>query len=342
MSSGDVLLDMTDVTITYHSRSGPVRAVRNVDLQLADGECIGVVGESGSGKSTLGLAIPALLPDVAAVGGSIKVAGVEVVGAGGRELSGLRGSTVGLVYQDSLSALNPVRTIGSQLREVFRRPGRRVSRGEADRMSVEVLGKVSISDPERRMRQYPHEFSGGMRQRVAIAMAIAARPRLLIADEPTTALDVTVQAQILDLIMSLSAELGMAVLLVSHDLDMISEVTDSVAVMYHGSVVETGSTADVLNRPRHPYTAALLDSVPSLDAPRISFIPGQPLQAGTELEGCVFEGRCRVGHGREECRTRKPVLRRSNTASAAHLAACHYPLTEGLPQAPPAVSGFRT
>ncbi len=216
MSSGDVLLDMTDVTITYHSRSGPVRAVRNDDLQLADGACIAVVGESGSGKSTLGLAIPALLPDVAAVGGSIKVAGVEVVGAEGRELSRLRGRTVGLVYQDSLSALNPVRTIGSQLREVFRRPGRRVSRREADRMSVEVLGKVSISDPERRMHQYPHEFSGGMRQRVAIAMAIAARPRLLIADEPTTALDVTVQAQILDLIMSLRAELGMAVLLVSH------------------------------------------------------------------------------------------------------------------------------
>jgi oligopeptide/dipeptide ABC transporter ATP-binding protein len=318
------LLAIRNLAVRYPTPAGTVTAVDNVSLSLGAGATLGIVGESGSGKSTLALAMIGLLADAARVEGSIAVDGTEVVRAPGAVINRIRGKTVGLVYQDSLAALNPVRPVGVQIAEVMRRH-LGLDAKAAREGAIDALARVGIPNPSVRVRQYPHEFSGGMRQRVAIAMAIAGRPKLVIADEPTTALDVTVQAQVLRLLRDLREEHGMALVIVSHDLEVIREATETMAVMYDGRLVEFGPTAGSLAAPRHPYTRALLDSAPSIDRPIISFIPGMPPRAGETIVGCSFAARCDVAQGREVCHLRRPAP----AGDAEAWAACHFPLVAG-------------
>lgn len=320
MTGKEPLLSAENLVVRYRSHNREAVAVKHVSFDIAPGETLGIVGESGSGKSTIALAIMKLLPRTSTVEGQIKVSGTEVVSADAHVMNTIRGTTVGLVYQDALTALNPVRTIGSQIAEVCRyQLG--LSTREAYQTSLSVLSDVGIGDPELRYKQYPHEFSGGMRQRAAIAMALAARPKLLIADEPTTALDVTVKAQILRLLQDLKAKHAMSMMIISHDLEVIREVSDRVAVMYAGRIVEIGERPEVLASPRHPYTRDLIRSAPSVEMPRISFIPGSPPDTGAIITGCAFEPRCSVGHGKPNCRAILPDLNGGPQA-----AACHYPL----------------
>lgn len=320
MTGKKLLLSAKDLVVRYRSQGRQAMAVKHVSFDIAPGETLGIVGESGSGKSTIALAIMQLLPRTSSVEGQIKINGTDVISADARVMNSIRGTTVGLVYQDALTALNPVRTIGSQIAEVCRyQLG--LSTREAYQTSLNVLSDVGIGDPELRYKQYPHEFSGGMRQRAAIAMALAARPKLLIADEPTTALDVTVKAQILRLLQDLKAKHAMSVMIISHDLEVIREVSDRVAVMYAGRIVELGDRSAVLASPRHPYTRDLIRSAPSVETPRISFIPGLPPDTGASFTGCAFEPRCGVGHGNPNCLAILPDLK-----GGAQAAACHYPL----------------
>ncbi|MFE0759418.1 ATP-binding cassette domain-containing protein, partial [Inquilinus sp. NPDC058860] len=270
------LLSIRNLTVDYFGDGGAVRAVDGVDLDLAAGETLALVGESGSGKSTVALAPLGLLPPTARIAGSIRLAGAELLGLPEPALRPVRGGRIGMVFQEPITSLNPVLTIGEQLREVLAAHG--LSRGRAAR-AVELLAEVGIADPAARAGQYPHELSGGMRQRAMIAMALAAGPELLIADEPTTALDVTVQAQILDLFRTLRDRRGMALLLVTHDFGVVAELADRVAVMREGRVVETGPTRQVLDGPQHGYTSELLAATLSVDdVPR--WVRGEPtLQA---------------------------------------------------------------
>ena len=248
-------------------------------------------------------------------------AGIDVLNAQPSELHHLRGSAVGMVFQNPLTSLNPVLRVGFQIEEALRYHSD-MSKRERRKRAIELLTQVGLSDPGTRYLQYPHEFSGGMRQRVGIAMAIANGPAVLVADEPTTALDVTVQAQILDLISSLTVERQMAVILITHDLGVIAEVADEMAVMYSGSIVEQGSVERVFARPRHPYTVGLMGSRPSGDDQheRLTAIPGRPPQPAERSLGCAFEPRCFLGRGRDVCRTQAPPL----VPSGDHLAACHF------------------
>ncbi|GAA1995698.1 oligopeptide/dipeptide ABC transporter ATP-binding protein [Microbacterium ulmi] len=321
----ETVVEVRDLTVVYPGRSGPLPALNGVSISLPQGRSLGVVGESGSGKSTLALAILGLLPSNAMTTGSIRVVDTDIVASSRQDVDRLRGTTMALVYQDALASLNPVRTVGAQILEVVRRHRSDLTRPEARTHAIEAMRRVGISDAAARMRQYPQEFSGGMRQRVAIAMALVGRPRLLIADEPTTALDVTVRTQTLAVLERMREELGMSVIHVSHDLEVIRDVSDDVAVMYHGRIVEYGPASEVLSEPRHPYTAALIDSVPTIATPRISFIPGTPPGAGDVLPGCPFEPRCAIGNGREECRTARPPLVGA-AADDEHRVACHFPL----------------
>jgi peptide/nickel transport system ATP-binding protein len=258
------MLAIRGLAVDFFGEGGAVRTVAGVDLDLDPGETLAVVGESGSGKSTLALAVPGLLPASARVAGSIRLAGQELVGLGEPALRAIRGRRIGLVFQEPMTSLNPVLTIGEQVREVLEAHG--LGRGRAARARVvELLAEVGIADPASRAGAYAHELSGGMRQRAMIAMALAADPAILIADEPTTALDVTVQAQILDLFRRLRDRRGMALLLVTHDLGVVAELADRVAVMQAGKVVETGPARQVLDAPAHGYTRQLLAATLSLD-----------------------------------------------------------------------------
>jgi peptide/nickel transport system permease protein len=297
-----LLLDISDLVVEI----GAVRPVRGASLSIAPGETLAVVGESGSGKSLTGLAAIGLLPDIARVAeGSIALAGQDVRRATPAALRRLRGAAVGMVFQDALGSLNPVHTVGAQIMEaiVAHRP---MPRAAARREAVRLLEEVGIADPERRVSAYPHEMSGGMRQRAMIALAIANRPRLLIADEPTTALDVTIQAQVLDLLARLRRERAMAMLFITHNLPVVAEIADRVAVMYAGAIVEEGPARDVLARPLHPYTRALLDSVPGLDGSLPAPIPGTVPMAGALPPGCLFAPRC--GHAEPDCDAIAPIL----------------------------------
>ncbi|MBF8189976.1 ABC transporter ATP-binding protein [Nonomuraea sp. K274] len=318
------ILTVDDLVVEYPKQGGWQAALRGVSIALDAGESLGLVGESGSGKSTLALAMLGLLPDSARVGGSVKVAGAEVVGAGAKVLNRIRGREIGLVYQDALVSLNPVRNVGGQITEVIRRHRPGTGRREARTLAVEALGKVGITDPARRFSQYPHEFSGGMRQRVAIAMALAAHPRLLVTDEVTTALDVTVQAQVLGLLTTLRSDSDMAMIVVSHDLDVVRGVTERVAVMYGGRIVETGPTAAVFAGPAHPYTAGLIASIPSIERPVISFIPGQPPTGQAGVSGCAFAPRCSLGRERAICHESVPGLLPHADPAAERRSACHF------------------
>jgi ABC-type glutathione transport system ATPase component len=269
MSDG-ALLSVRGLTVDYLGEGGTVRAVDGVDLDLAAGETLALVGESGSGKSTVAMAPLGLLPPGARIAGSIRLAGAELLGLPEPALRGVRGGRIGMVFQEPITSLNPVLTVGEQIREVLAAHGVDLGRGRGRAArAVELLAEVGIADPAARAGQYPHELSGGMRQRAMIAMALAAGPELLIADEPTTALDVTVQAQILDLFRRLRDRRGMALLLVTHDFGVVAELADRVAVMRAGRMVETGPTRQVLDDPRHGYTRELLAATLSVDdAPR--------------------------------------------------------------------------
>ena len=300
------LLQVTDLRVRLATQRGPADAVRGVGFALERGETLGLVGESGCGKSITALALLGLLPERAVVSGSMRFDGEELVGRSDAEMCKLRGNRIGIIFQEPMTALNPLHTIGRQVAEPMRLH-QRLPAAEARARAIALLDRVGLPDAARRADAYPHQLSGGQRQRVTIAMALACNPDLLIADEPTTALDVTIQAQILDLIADLVAERGMALLLISHDLGVIAENVQRMLVMYGGSVVESGPTAEVFGRMAHPYTQGLFAARPKLGA-----APGTRLQtiAGTVPEladlppGCPFTDRCRIAIG--ACRTTVP------------------------------------
>jgi oligopeptide/dipeptide ABC transporter ATP-binding protein len=315
------VLDIRDLTVTFPTLDGPVSAVRGVSLTLEPGRVLGVVGESGSGKTVTMLATLGLLPGSAEVTGSVKYKGRELLGLAPSELRKVRGSGIAMIFQDPRTSLNPVHTIGHQIVEGIRIHHPEIHRKAAAKRAVELLALVGIPQPDRRARDYPHQFSGGMCQRAMIAMAVANNPDVLVADEPTTALDVTIQAQILDLLRDIRTEKGVAIVLISHDLGVVAGLADDVAVMYAGRVVEQGTVDNVYAEARHPYTRGLLASVPRLTddsrGPLVSIGGGAPSLLHLP-GGCVFHPRC--AHERPNCRTDDPALRRVGFVEAA----CHY------------------
>jgi oligopeptide/dipeptide ABC transporter ATP-binding protein len=316
------LLSVAGLRVGFRSADGGmVEAVRGVDFAVGPGEAVGIVGESGSGKSLSMLAVMRLLGAPArATGGRVLFDGEDLLAANEKRMRALRGRDIAMVFQDPQSSLNPALTIGRQITDVVR-AHRDVSNGEARRIAAEALERVGIRDAGRRLASYPHEFSGGMRQRALIAMAIACQPRLLIADEPTTALDVTVQAQIVDLIAELRRELGLAVVFISHNLQLVAEIVDRVVVMYGGKVVEDGPVEAIERAPRHPYTSLLKACVPSLSGPvgPLTAIEGAPPRLGRLPVGCPFSPRC--PDVIESCTHQMPPL----IAEAGHRTACWRP-----------------
>lgn len=318
MSSDKPALEVRDLTVDFPTDDGVVHAVRGVSLDVSDGDVIGIVGESGCGKSVTSLAIMGLLPRSAQVGGSIRFRGQEMVGASKRDLRAMRGSSIAMIFQDPMTAMNPVYTVGWQLVEAIR-AHRDVTMKAAIKEAVDLLDLVGIPQPDQRANQYPHEFSGGMRQRAMIAMAIANKPAILIADEPTTALDVTVQAQVLETLMRLKNELSAAIILITHDLGVVAGMVDSVNVMYAGRVVESGVVDDIFYRPNMPYTVGLLGSIPSLDgrSERLTPIAGSPPSLIHVPPGCPFSARCPIV--KPDCLTAEPDL---IIVEAHHRVAC--------------------
>jgi peptide/nickel transport system ATP-binding protein len=289
------LLEVDDLHVQFQTEDGIVKAVDGVSFSVDRGKVLGIVGESGSGKSVSMLTVMGLSrARNATITGAARFDGQDLLKASSDDLRGVRGNDVAMIFQDPLSSLHPFYKVGKQLVEGIQ-SHQYMSRAQARQRAIEYLGMVGIPDPARRFDSYPHEFSGGMRQRAMIAMALVNEPRLLIADEPTTALDVTVQAQILDLIARLQRELDMAVIMITHDLGVVAEVTDTIAVMYAGRVVEYASTLDIFRSPEHPYTWGLLQSIPRLDRPRdepLIPIPGRPPSLITLPTGCSFHPRC--------------------------------------------------
>ncbi len=302
-----MLLDVRGLRTTFQAGERRVAAVDGVDLAIAEGEVFGLVGESGSGKSATCRSILRLFSGAqATVAGEIMFGGRNLAALGEPALGEVRGREIAMIFQDPMISLNPVMRVGEQIAEGLRRH-RDMTRGEARREAVALLGRVGVPGAARRARAYPHEFSGGMRQRVLIAIALACRPKLLIADEPTTALDVTIQDQILKLILALRAERGMGVLLVTHDLGVVAQTCDRVGVMYAGRVVEQADVAELFRRPRHPYTAALLAALPGrADGKPLLSIPGGPPDMAAPPAGCRFHPRC--AHAAAQCREVVPAL----------------------------------
>jgi len=327
MSTAPALLEVRDLRVEFHTGLEVVHAVNGATFSVARGETAAVLGESGCGKSVTAASIMRLLPQPPAriAGGSIHFDGDDVLAMPKRRWRQIAGRHIGMVFQDALSSLNPVFSVGWQIAETFRVHGEGSARERRVR-AIELLDHVGIPAAARRYRDYPHQFSGGMRQRVMIAMAVAMQPRLLIADEPTTALDVTIQAQIMELLERLRAELGMAIVLITHDLGVVSEAAARVAVMYAGRVVESGPTREILRRPAHPYTQALLRSVPTgrSRADKLRPIVGSPPDLARLPAGCAFHPRCE--HARERCMQRSPVAQACTVAGAARTVECHFPL----------------
>ncbi|MGW5410305.1 ABC transporter ATP-binding protein [Actinomadura geliboluensis] len=316
------LLEIEDLVVEFAGDEETIRAVDGAGYTVAPGETLGVVGESGSGKSVTAMSALGLIrPPGRVVSGRVVFDGSDLRAMRPRELRRLRGGRIAMIFQDPMTALNPVVTVGAQIREALRlhQPG--MSRAAARTRATELLTLVGVPGAERRLKQYPHEFSGGMRQRAMIAMAIANDPDLLIADEPTTALDVTVQAQVLDLLRLTRRETGAATVLITHDLGVVAELADRVVVMYAGRVVEHGTVAAIFDSPRHPYTRGLLDSLPALDgdAGELTPIPGSPPLPGEVAEGCAFAPRCPMA--RDRCRAERPELTGSGPGRAS---ACHF------------------
>jgi oligopeptide/dipeptide ABC transporter ATP-binding protein len=315
------LLEVRDLEVMFVTARGKLEAIRGVDLAVGSGETLGLVGESGCGKSVTMLAVMGLLPPHVQVKGSIRFRGAELAGRPQKELAKLRGARIGMIFQDPMTALNPVLAIGAQIAEAIRIHDAAISAKKASERAVEMLKLVAIPFPERRALQYPHELSGGMRQRAMIAMAMANEPDLLIADEPTTALDVTVQAQIIELLRRLQASHRMGLVLISHDLGIVAGTADRVAIMYAGRIVERGAVEDIFDRPRHPNTRGLLASLPKIDnqTTRLTAIDGAPPSLAARPTGCAFHPRCR--HAIERCAAEEPALRDlTGVAVACHLA----------------------
>ena len=316
------LIEVRDLQTTFSLGGGAeIRAVDGVSLSVARGETLAIVGESGSGKSVTSLSIMRLLPPKIGriTRGSIRLRGRELASLSDRAMRAIRGKDIGMIFQEPMTSLNPVHTIGRQISEVVVwHEG--LSAAKAHARAVEMLDLVGIPEPAKRAQNYPHQMSGGMRQRAMIGMALACSPSLLIADEPTTALDVTIQAQILELMRDLQSELGMAIIFITHDLGVVAEMADRVVVMYAGQVVETGAVADIFARPLMPYTAGLMRSIPSIEGSggqRLLTIPGQVPSMARLPEGCRFRPRC--AHRVPDCATSEPVL---EEAGGSHRIRC--------------------
>jgi oligopeptide transport system ATP-binding protein len=327
---GAPVLEVDDLHVEFRTRDNVVNAVNGISYTVSEGETLAILGESGSGKSVSAQAIMGILdtPPAVITGGGIRFEGRDMLDMPAEEQRRVRGPGISMIFQDALSSLNPVYSVGFQIGEMFR-AHRGTSRKEAKRLAIELMDRVRIPAAAQRVNDYPHQFSGGMRQRVMIAMAIALDPRILIADEPTTALDVTVQAQVMDLLKDLQRETGMGLVLITHDLGVVNEVADSVAVMYAGRIVERGTVDDVFTNPAHPYTDGLMSSVPQVEAKggRLVPITGQPPNLAKIPSGCPFHPRCsrrRIGPealpGRD-CAADRPPLR---LVVPGREAACHY------------------
>ncbi|MDH6140558.1 peptide/nickel transport system ATP-binding protein [Kitasatospora sp. GP30] len=318
------LLEVRDLAVEFNTPDGIVKAVKGVDFSVDRGQVLGLVGESGSGKSVTSLAVMGLHRG-AKVTGSVRFDGTELIGAAPEAVRKLRGRRMAMVFQDALTALHPYFTIGDQIAEAHREhfgSSRKTSWARA----VEVLGDVGIPEPARRAGEYPHQFSGGMRQRAMIALALACEPDLVIADEPTTALDVTVQAQVLDLLVKLKDDRGLGIIMITHDLGVIARIADEVLVMYGGSAVEQAGADTLFTAPRHPYTRGLLESLPRLDAEgeELRAIPGSPPSLLAPPSGCAFHPRCAVyaNSPHQGCTAERPPL---IAVAEAHRSACSHP-----------------
>ena len=294
---GVPVVEVSGLNVRFPSEDGVVHAVRGVNLTVNSGEVLGIVGESGSGKSVTSMSIMGLLDPAADVEGSVKIHGTEILGKSDSYLSKIRGKNIAMVFQDPLSALTPVYTIGDQIIEALQSHDKKISEKDAQARAVELLSIVGIPNPEIRVKSFPHEFSGGMRQRAMIAMAIANKPDLIIADEPTTALDVTIQAQILDVLRRAQKETGAAVIMITHDLGVVAGIADKVAVMYAGRIVERGAVDEIFYHSAMPYTIGLLGSLPRLDSKKdsqLAVVEGNPPSMLYEQTGCPFAARCPV------------------------------------------------
>ncbi len=325
------VLDVRDLKTVFKTRSGSVHAVNSVSFSLAPGELLGVVGESGSGKSVTMMSLIGLIPSPPAqvTGTGVNFGGIDLLTATDDELRRIRGARIGFVFQDPMTSLNPVFTVGYQIMEPLRKH-MNMNKAAARTRAVELLELVGIHDAERRLKDFPHQFSGGMRQRVMIAIALACDPEVLIADEPTTALDVTIQAQILELMHELRAKLGMAVIWITHDLGVIAGIADRVLVMYGGQIVEHAPVRELFQHPRHPYTRALLKTIPSVRgerAPRLEVIEGQPPILHADPASCSFAARCPYAF--ERCRRENPPR---FEARPGHDAACFYDFETDSPR----------
>jgi peptide/nickel transport system ATP-binding protein len=317
----DILLRVEDLSVSFPTEDGVVEAVRGVSYEVRRNEVFAIVGESGSGKSVSSMALLGLLPRTARISGRARYLGDDLLGRPDREVRKLRGSRISMIFQDPMTSLNPVYTVGRQLAEAVlahHRVAPKVARARA----VEMLDLVGIPQASRRAKSYPHEFSGGMRQRVMIAMAIINDPDIIIADEPTTALDVTVQAQVLETLLEVKDQVGAAIVLITHDLGVVAGVADRVGVMYAGRFVETGAVDQIFSESRMPYTAGLLGSIPELesDAEHLIPIPGAPPTLINVPSACMFAPRCPIATDR--CRTEEPAL--IETDQPGHLAACYH------------------
>ena len=321
--SEETILRVEHLVTAFDTEAGRVRAVEDVSFQVEKGQTLGIVGESGCGKSVTALSIMRLLPKPAGTieGGRILFEDIDITGLPAEEMHEIRGNRISMIFQEPMTALNPVHKIGSQLREVYQLHFSDMSDSEMWRESIGMLQKVGIPDPEERVGEYPHQISGGMRQRVMIGLALACKPEILIADEPTTALDVTIQAQILELMRRLQRDTGMAIIFITHDLGVIAEMCDAVVVMYAGKIAETASVVSLFGDPKHPYTQGLLASIPRLETPRkteLTIIEGTVPSLYELPEGCRFQNRC--PYVMEICKTESPPF---IPVGQDHFASCY-------------------
>jgi oligopeptide/dipeptide ABC transporter ATP-binding protein len=315
------VLKIRDLSVAFPNFSSQVTVVRNCSIEVDKGEILGLVGESGSGKTMTAMSCLGLVPEPGHIDGSVNVAGREVVGASKAALNQLRGGSSGMIFQNPMTALNPFISIGDQFNDAIRASSPD-TRKEARKKALDVLESVHIPNPEQALNKYPHQLSGGQLQRIMIAMVIACKPKLLIADEPTTALDVTIQAQVLLLIRELALKNQLAILFITHDLSVVATLCDRVAVMYAGTIVETGQVADVFENPAHPYTRKLLHTVPAIgrNKSRLEFIPGQVPDMSDLPHGCAFQSRCESVM--DKCREENPV---AIELDGSHKVVCHFP-----------------